>query len=97
MTADSSDLVIAKRLLDLARRKGFSFRKSGPGQDDPLIGTRSTGGYEDVIVIGGFSRDCAAVRRRRTRLIVPGDGMVERRVSGGALRVLDTVVSHWPT
>lgn len=53
-------------------------------------------GVADTIYIEGFSRDCVAWRQRRTSLLVPGEQLVERRVSGGALIVLDEVTT-WET
>jgi hypothetical protein len=47
----------------------------------------------DIIYIDGFSYDCAAWRQRRSSLIVPGPGLVERRISGGALTVLGEVLT----
>jgi hypothetical protein len=46
MTAESPDLAAAKRLLDAAKRGGFSFQRVAPGPDGPLwaYGKPSTGG-----------------------------------------------------
>lgn len=95
MAADSFDLVIARRLLDQARLNGFRFRRAARGPDGPLIGTRQTDEWLDTIHIAGFSRDCSATRERRCSLIVPGDGLVERRADGSALSVLNAVLT-WP-
>lgn len=96
MTADSPDVVIGKRLLDLATRHGFTFHRLAPGPDGPLWGVRDTEHWHDTIYLGGFSRDCSATRSRKSPLLVPGDLLVTDRVSGDALNVLNTVVSHWP-
>lgn len=37
-TADSPDVLIAKRLLDHAKRGGFTFQRAAPGADAPLVG-----------------------------------------------------------
>jgi hypothetical protein len=50
----------------------------------------------DAIHIEGFSRGCFAWRTRTSSLIVPGEGLVERRVHGNALTVLDEVLA-WET
>ncbi|MGH3923315.1 MAG: hypothetical protein ACRDTT_10675, partial [Pseudonocardiaceae bacterium] len=42
--------MIAKRLLDHARLRGFAFRRVAPGQDGPLVGKRVGGDWVDVIV-----------------------------------------------
>lgn len=94
--ADSPDLVIAKRLLDHAKLQGFQFRRTAPGPDGPLLGTRRSGEWEDTIYLAGFSRDCYARRERTTSLIVPGDVLVERRATGDALNVLNAVL-NWDT
>ncbi|MGH4004446.1 MAG: hypothetical protein ACRDSO_10090 [Pseudonocardiaceae bacterium] len=67
MRTGSPDLVIAMRLLDHAKLRGFQFRRSAPGEDGPLVGERVTGDWVDAIRIVGFSRDwwsagCTAVR-----------------------------------
>jgi hypothetical protein len=36
--ADSPKVVTAKRLLDLAKREGFAFQRTAPGEDGPLLG-----------------------------------------------------------
>lgn len=96
MGADSPDLVIAMRLLDHAKLRGFKFRRGAPGADGPLVGNRVTGDWVDTVHIEGFSRDCFAWRKRTSSLIVPGDGLVERRVNGNALTVLYEVLT-WDT
>lgn len=93
---DSPDLVIAKRLLDHLKLRGFQFQRTAPGADAPLVGHRMTGPWEDTIHIQGFSRDCYAWRKRTSSLIVPGDGLVEHRVHGNALNVLNEVLT-WKT
>ncbi len=96
MGADSPDVVIAKRLLDQLRRRGFQFERIAPGEDGPLIGNRVTGDFVDLIHIEGFSRDCFAWRQRSSSLILPGAGLVERRANGGALDVLNEVLTWEP-
>ncbi|MGQ0778505.1 MAG: hypothetical protein ACT4NY_29530 [Pseudonocardiales bacterium] len=93
MGADSPDLVIAMRLLDHAKLRGFKFRRGAPGEDGPLVGSRVSGCWVDTIYIEGFSRDCFAWRKRRSSLIVSDDALVERRVDGDALGVLNEVLT----
>jgi len=90
---DSRDLVITKRLLDHAKLCGFEFRRGAPGQDGPLLGSRVSGDWVDLIHIEGFSRDCFAWRQRVSSFIVPGEGLVEHRVHGSALTVLNEVLT----
>lgn len=59
-TTDSSDIVIAKRLLDYAKQGGFTFQRAAPGEDGPLVGYRVSDSWLDLIHIEGFSRDCFA-------------------------------------
>jgi hypothetical protein len=96
MGMDSPDVVIATRLLDYAKRCGFAFRRAAPGEDGPLVGQRVSGNWIDVIHIAGFSGDCLAVRQRTSSLILPGGGLVERRVEGSALDVLNEVLMWEP-
>lgn len=96
MAAESPDLVIAKRLLDHAKLRGFRFQRVAEGPDGPLLGTRHTGDWTDTLYLNGFSRDCYALRERTTSLVVPDGALVERRVSGDALNVLNTVLI-WET
>ncbi|MGH3898596.1 MAG: hypothetical protein ACRDTA_10145 [Pseudonocardiaceae bacterium] len=96
MRTESPDLVIAKRLLDHLKLRGFEFRRGSPGEDGPLVGNRVTGDWVDAIHIEGFSRDCFAWRKRTSSLIVPVEGLVERRVHGAALTVLNEVLT-WET
>lgn len=96
MRTDSPDLVIAMRLLDHAKLRGFQFRRAAPGVDGPLVGNRVSDDWVDIVHIAGFSRDCCAWRKRISSLIVPGDGLVERRVNGNALNVLNEVLT-WDT
>lgn len=88
MRTDNSDLVMAMRLLDHLKLCGFEFRRAGLGEDGPQgeIESAATG-------IEGFSRDCFAWRRRASSLIVPGRGLIERRVHGSALDVLNEVLT----
>ena len=83
-----SDTWIAERPGD-GRALGFC----GIGPDGPLLGIRRSGDWTDTIHLGGFSRDCYAVRERSTSLVVPGDVLVERRVTGDALNVLNMVLT----
>ncbi|MGH3938117.1 MAG: hypothetical protein ACRDTG_05705 [Pseudonocardiaceae bacterium] len=96
MTGDSPDLVIAMRLLDQAKLRGFEFRRVAGGPDGALLGTRHTGDWSDTIYLDGFSRDCYALRQRTTSLVVPGDVLVERRAIGDALNVLNAALT-WDT
>ncbi|HKR51680.1 MAG TPA: hypothetical protein VJT72_19275 [Pseudonocardiaceae bacterium] len=96
MGLDSPDVVIAKRLLDHAKLRGFVFRRVAPGEDGPLIGKRVGGDWVDIIHLAGFSCDCLAMRQRTSSLIVVGNGLVERRVEGSALEVLNEVVTWEP-
>ena len=64
MGADSPDVMIAKRLLDQLKQRGFQFERIAPGEDGPLIGNRVTGNCVDMIHIEVFSRDCFAWRQR---------------------------------
>ncbi len=93
---DSPDVVIAKGLLDQAKLGGFVFRRVAPGEDGPLVGHRVSGDRVDVLHIAGFSRDCLAVRQRTSSLILPGNGLVERRVEGSAIDVLNEVLTWEP-
>jgi hypothetical protein len=90
---DSPDLMMAKLLIDHLKFHGFQFERAAPGEDGPLVGHRVSEDWLDVIRIGGFSRDCSAWRKRRSSLIVPGEGLVERRTQGHALTVLNEVLS----
>jgi hypothetical protein len=96
MGVDSPDVVIAKRLLDHAKLRGFEFRRAAPGEDGPLVGQRMSGDWVDIVHIAGFSRDCMAVRQRTSSLVVPGGALVERRVAGSALDVLSEALTWDP-
>ncbi len=89
---DSPDLVIAKRLLDHVRAQGFQFQRVA-GPDGPLLGTRCTVEWTDTVYLDGFSRGCYAMRERTTLLDVPDGALVERRATGDALNVLNTVLT----
>lgn len=91
--AESPDLVLAKRLLDHVRLCGFEFERAAPGEDAPLIGYRVSESWLDLIHIEGFSSDCFAWRKRRSALVVRGDGLVEYQVNGSAVYVLNEVLS----
>jgi hypothetical protein len=64
-----------------------------PGADGPLAGHRVGDGWVDLIHIEGFSRDCLAWRKRISSLIVSEDALVQRRVEGSALDVLNEVLT----
>ncbi len=91
--SDSPGLVVAKPLPDPLKVQGFRFQRTAPGEDGPLVGHRVSEDYLDVIHVEGFSRDCFAWRRRRSSLIVPGEGLVVRRIQGHALTVLNDVLT----
>lgn len=95
MTAESLELAAAKRLLDAAKRGGFSFRRVAPGPDGPLWGVRETLRWRDTMYLAGFGQDCTATRARKSSLIVPRGPLVTHRVNGDALSVLHTVVCDW--
>lgn len=58
MAADSPDLVIAKRLLDHVKARGFQFQRVAEGPDGALLGIRNIGEWTDTLYLDGFSRDC---------------------------------------
>lgn len=93
---ESPDLVIAMRLLDHAKLRGFQFQRVADGPDGALLGIRHTGEWTDTLYINGFSRDCYALRERTTSLVVPNSALVERRAAGDALNVLNAVLT-WDT
>ena len=92
-TTDSPDVVIAKQLLDHAKRGGFTFQRVAPGVDAPLVGYRLRDNWVDLIHIEGFSRDCFAWRKRTSSLIVSEDALMHCRVEGSALDVLNEVLT----
>lgn len=92
----SADLRAAMRLLNLAKRQGFSFQRVAPGRDGPLWGVRESLEYRHTVYLAGFGDSCSATRTRKSSLIVPGGLPVTARASGDALTVLHTVVSDWP-
>jgi hypothetical protein len=47
--AESPDLVVGKRLLDIAKHNGFQFQRVTPGPDGPLWGVRETEEWRDTI------------------------------------------------
>lgn len=96
MSTDSPDLVIAKRLLDHAKLRGFRFRRTAPGADGPLVGQRTSDRWVDIVCLEGFSRDCSAWRVRRSSLIIPSGELIERRVDGSALTVLNEALTWEP-
>jgi hypothetical protein len=89
-------VVTAKRLLDDLALHGFAFRRAAPGEDAPLVGNRASGHWIDIIHLDGFSRGCVARRTRTSPLIVPGSGLIDRHVEGGALTVLTEVLTWEP-
>ena len=93
VVTDSADVTLAKRLLDYAKQCGFVFLRAAPGEDAPLVGNRVSGDWVDLIHLEGFSRDCFALRRRTSSLSIPGNSLVERRVDGSALEVLNEVLT----
>ncbi|MGH3812593.1 MAG: hypothetical protein ACRDUV_09075 [Pseudonocardiaceae bacterium] len=93
METDSREVVLAKRLLDDAKLRGFAFQRVAPGEDGPLVGNRVSGDWADLIHLAGFSRDCFAWRKRISSLVVPEDALVQRRIDGGALDVLNEVLT----
>jgi hypothetical protein len=96
MGVESPDVVIATRLLDYAKQRGFAFQRAAPGEDGPLVGQRVGGSWVDVIHIAGFSHGCLAMRRRTSSLVLPGSGLVERQVEGSAVEVLNEVLTWEP-
>jgi len=93
MTAESPELVItATRLLEEVKAQGFQFRRVG-GPEGALLGTRRAGEWTAMIYLDGFSRNCYALRERRTSLVAPDGALVESRVDGDALNVLNTVLT----
>ena len=95
MTAESPDLVAAKRLLDAAKRDGSSFQRVAPAPDGPLWGVRETLDWRDTIYLAGFGTACTTTRARKSSLIVPDGLLVTQRVGGDAVSVLRTVVCDW--
>lgn len=93
-TADSPDVVIAKRLLDQVKQAGFIFQRVASGEDAPLAGYRISDGWVDLIHIEGFSRDCFAWRQRVSSLIVSHDTLVQRMAEGSALDVSKSFLVH---
>ena len=95
-TTDSPDVVIAKRLLDHAKLRGFAFQRVAPGPDGALMGYRVSEEGVDFIHLEGFSRHCFAWRKRTSSLIVSEDALVQCRVEGSALDVLHEVLTWEP-
>jgi hypothetical protein len=97
--ADGPELAAAKRLLDVAKSRGFAFVRIAPGPDGPLRGVRETLQFRDEIYVSGCgaSDSCSATRRRRSSLIVPGGLPVAEQLRGDALTVLHTVLWDWAT
>jgi hypothetical protein len=93
--ADSPDVVIAKQLLDHARLRGFTFQRTAPGVDGPLVGHRVSDDWIDLIHIEGFSDDCRAWREWTSSLRVSQDelGQRQHRVQGSAVDVLNEVLT----
>ncbi|PZS23010.1 MAG: hypothetical protein DLM60_03385 [Pseudonocardiales bacterium] len=94
---DSPDVAAAKRLLDLAKDRGFIFTRTAPGEDGPLIGRRETIEYRDQIYLAGFGDSCHATRVRKSGLLMPGGLPTIERAIGDAVTVLHAVVTDWPT
>jgi len=95
-TTDSPDVMMAKQLLDQAKLGGFTFQRTAPGVDAPLVGYRVGDDWIDMIHIEGFSRDCFAWRKRISSLIVSEGALMQRRVEGSALDVLNEVLTWEP-
>lgn len=85
---DSPDLVRAKNLVDELKARGFQFVRTAPGLDGPMMGRRTGEDFVDFVYVAGFTHDCMAWRQRQSPLVVAGEGLVERRITGGALTVL---------
>ncbi|MGB8960532.1 MAG: hypothetical protein WCC38_01050, partial [Pseudonocardiaceae bacterium] len=90
---DSPDVVIAKQLLDHVKAQGFQFQRVAEGPDGALLGIRRADEWTDTVYLDGFSRGCYAMRERATSLVVPGGALVERRATGDALNVLNSVLT----
>jgi hypothetical protein len=60
MDSDSSDLVIAMRLLDSLKLCGFDLRRACPGEDAPLVGHHISG---DRVILS-LSRDSVGIASR---------------------------------
>ncbi|MGH3925798.1 MAG: hypothetical protein ACREYC_13465 [Gammaproteobacteria bacterium] len=97
--ADGPDVAAAKRLLDLAKSRGFAFERIAPGLDGPLRGVREIPQWRDEIYLAGFWQEnsCSATRRRRSSLVVPGGLSITEQLRGDALTVLHTVLYDWTT
>lgn len=52
--AESPDVLVGMRLLDLAKTHGFGFRRLAAGPDEPLWGVRDTEDWHYTIYMGGF-------------------------------------------
>lgn len=94
--ADGPEIAAAKRLLDLAKDRGFRFWRIAPGEDGPLWGKRETLEWLDTIFLAGFSDSCNATRTCKSSLIIPSGLLVTERVSGNAIEVLQTVCNWKP-
>jgi hypothetical protein len=94
--ADSPELAAAKRLLDLAKDRGFRFWRTAPGEDGPLWGERESLEWLDTIFLAGFSDSCNAARIHKSSLVVPHGSLVTERVSGDAIEVLHTACDWDP-
>ena len=93
MENDSPDVATAKRLLDQAKLRGFTFQRISAGEDGPLVGHRVSESWIDLIHLEGFSHDCFAWRKRKSLLILPGNSPIERQVNGHAIDVLNEVLT----
>jgi hypothetical protein len=93
---DSRELAAAKRLVDLAKDRGFRFWRTAPGADGPVCGERESLEWLDTIFLAGFSDSCNAARIRKSSLVIPGGSLVTERVSGDAIEVLHTVCDWGP-
>ena len=93
--ADSEDLALAKQLIDDLKRDGFTFQRIGLGEDAPLLGIRRAGHWADEVYITGLDEPCTAIRRRRSRLVLPGAPPVMTKIDGDAITVM-IAVCDWP-
>jgi hypothetical protein len=76
MTADSPDLVVAKRLPGAAKQGGFHFQRV---VRRAVVGVRETLKWRDTIYLAGFGQACTATRPRASSLIVPGEPLITKR------------------
>jgi hypothetical protein len=80
-----------EQLIDLARRRGFTFVPAGEGGSQ--WGERNGPGWLDVVFINAYGPS-NSVRSRRGHT-APGEPLFTDKISGTALTALHTVTS-WP-